>query len=167
LEQYSGEIKFKKAELSDIPIIHELAEKIWRKHYPDIISNEQIDYMLLKMYSQNSLKEQFEEGHQFMMILMDDKPLGYLSFSNKGGGNYFLHKFYIDTGQHRKGLGKLLFDFSFSKIPDIKTIRLTVNRKNYTAINYYFKNGFNIEEVKDFDIGNGFMMNDFVMVKSI
>ena len=49
----------------------------------------------------------------------------------------------------------------------IKTIRLTVNRKNHIAINYYFKNGFMIEEVKDFDIGDGYEMNDFVMLKKV
>jgi hypothetical protein len=44
---------------------------------------------------------------------------------------------------------------------------LTVNRKNYKAINFYFKNGFTIKEIADFDIGNGFFMNDFIMIKKI
>jgi RimJ/RimL family protein N-acetyltransferase len=47
--------------------------------------------------------------------------------------------------------------------PDI--IKLTVNRQNFKSINFYFKNGFKIEKVEDFDIGNGYWMNDFIMVK--
>ena len=43
-------------------------------------------------------------------------------------------------------------------------VRLTVNRKNFKAINFYFKQGFIIEEVKDFDIGNNYEMNDFIML---
>jgi hypothetical protein len=39
-----------------------------------------------------------------------------------------------------------------------------VNRQNYKAINFYFKLGFKIQTVADFDIGNGYVMNDFVMV---
>jgi ribosomal protein S18 acetylase RimI-like enzyme len=45
-----------------------------------------------------------------------------------------------------------------------KTIRLTVNRQNFKSINFYFKLGFKIEKVADFDIGNGYFMNDFVML---
>jgi ribosomal protein S18 acetylase RimI-like enzyme len=48
-----------------------------------------------------------------------------------------------------------------------KTIRLTVNRQNYKSINFYFKNGFKIERVEDFDIGSGFWMNDFIMIKQV
>jgi diamine N-acetyltransferase len=50
-------------------------------------------------------------------------------------------------------------------IPDTSELRLTVNRKNFKAINFYFKNGFIIESVKDFDIGNGYLMEDFVMLR--
>jgi len=44
-------------------------------------------------------------------------------------------------------------------------LRLQVNRQNYKAVNFYFKMGFIIESVGDFDIGGGYFMNDFVMVR--
>ena len=47
---------------------------------------------------------------------------------------------------------------------DPLTVRLTVNRQNFKSVNFYFKNGFTIERVADFDIGNGYVMNDFVMM---
>ncbi|MBK9319647.1 MAG: GNAT family N-acetyltransferase [Bacteroidetes bacterium] len=101
------------------------------------------------------------------MLTTDEHPAGYLSYSHNGEGAYFLHKLYVDTGYHQKGMGRYLLNEVFDKIPTIKTLRLTVNRKNYTAINFYFKMGFIIEEVKDFDIGNGYEMNDFVMLKKL
>ena len=150
----------------DIPLINSLAQKIWRLHYPSIISQEQIEYMLEKMYSPEALKNQMQDGHCFELCYADDKPIGYCSYSKQDNRNYFLHKMYIGTAQHHKGIGTWFFKQVFEKISGIKNLRLTVNRKNYTAINFYFKNGFIIEEVKDFDIGNGFWMNDFVMVKN-
>jgi hypothetical protein len=51
--------------------------------------------------------------------------------------------------------------------PESKAMRLQVNRKNYKSINFYFKMGFVIEEVADFDIGDGYLMEDFVMVLTI
>ncbi len=158
-------LNFKKANKSDIPVIFDLAVKIWRKHYPSIITNLQIEYMLEKMYSKESLAKQLDDGDVFWLAFEHEIPIGYLSYNSLGNGDYFLNKFYVDVDRHRKGIGKQLFDYVFSHLTDARTIRLTVNRKNHTAINYYFKNGFVIEEAKDFDIGDGFVMNDFVMLK--
>lgn len=148
----------------DNELINALAQKIWRVYYLSIISNEQIEYMLEKMYSQKALLKQMNEGHCFMICYADDKPVGYCSYSNHNNGNYFLHKFYIDTTFHHRGIGSWFFSNVFDNIKVMQNLRLTVNRKNYKAINFYFKIGFIIEEVKDFDIGDGFWMNDFVML---
>jgi diamine N-acetyltransferase len=157
-------MQVREAKPSDIPIIHELARKIWMAHYPSIISMEQIEYMLEKMYSEEALNQQLTDGHHFFILSDDKTDLGYLSFSQPEEGNYFLNKFYIDTQHHRKGLGHFFFDSVFNSIPDLKTIRLNVNRTNIKAINFYFKKGFTIEEVKDIDIGNNYYMNDFQML---
>lgn len=149
---------------SDIPIIHSLARKIWMDHYPSIISMEQIEYMLEKMYSEAALQQQLTDGHRFFILSDGKTDLGYLSFSQTEEGNYFLHKFYIDTQHHRKGLGHFFFDTVFKPLYNLKTIRLNVNRTNIKAINFYFKKGFTIEEVKDIDIGNNYFMNDFQML---
>ena len=77
----------------------------------------------------------------------------------------YRNKLYIKTSEHHKGQGTQLLKHLFDLLPKDHNLRLTVNRKNYKAINYYFKNGFVIEEVKDFDIGDGFFMKDFVMLR--
>jgi len=158
---------FKVATYNDIPVIAMLADKIWRVHYISIISLEQIEYMLKKMYSPDSLKRQMIEGHVFSIVFNDTNPIGYLSISSKDNKEYFLHKFYVDISEQNKGVGSSLFNHVLSTIPNANTIELTVNRNNYKAINFYFKQGFKIKEVADFDIGNGYFMNDFVMVKKV
>ncbi len=149
----------------DIPVIHQLATEIWHAHYPGIISMEQINYMLEKMYSETSLIKQLQEGHRFYIAHQDGLPIGYFSYSKSDNNNFFLHKLYIKTSEHRRGNGSALTDYLLKELPSNCTLRLTVNRKNYKAINFYFKKGFVIEEVKDFDIGDGFFMNDFVMLR--
>lgn len=159
------EITYKKAAKEDAPVISALAEKIWKKHYIPIISMEQIEYMLGSMYSINNLLKQMEEGHVFTIVLLNQRPIGYISLSTKDKKNYFLHKFYIDIEEQSKGIGSRLLNYIVSSLNGAETLELTVNRKNYKAINFYFKNGFVIKDVADFDIGNGFFMNDFVMLK--
>jgi GNAT superfamily N-acetyltransferase len=150
-----------------VAIIGPLAERIWKKHYITIISLEQIEFMLKKMYSAENLTQQMNEGHVFTIAYLDDVPVGYISMSTKDNKNYFLHKFYVDTTEQSKGIGTLFLKHVLYELNDPASIELTVNRKNYTAINFYFKNGFVIKEVADFDIGNGYFMNDFVMIKKI
>ena len=151
---------------ADIPLIQELSRKIWNRHYPPIIGQAQVDYMLDLMYSSESLKRQMmDEGAVFLLGFSGSEAVGYLSYSEKSRGNYFLHKFYIDTEKHRIGLGTQFFQTMTFGFTEPKTVSLTVNRKNIKAINFYFKTGFVIESAQDFDIGNGYKMEDFVMIK--
>jgi len=150
---------------NDVELINTLAQKIWRTYYPSIISNQQIEYMLAKMYStEDLLKQMTAEAHCFVLCFADNQPVGYCSYSCQQVGHYFLHKLYVDTTQHHRGIGSWFLSTVLDVLTDLQYLRLTVNRKNFKAINFYFKNKFIIEEVKDFDIGEGFWMKDFVMV---
>lgn len=159
-------ITFRQAGIPDIHLITELAHRIWKNHYTGIISSEQINYMLEKMYSPEKLLQEINQGIIFTLLYKDNKPLGYISISTTDNKIYILHKFYIEVDNHREGLGSQLFLFALKQLENPKTIKLTVNRMNFKAINFYFKNGFIIKEAVDFDIGNGFFMNDFVMEKT-
>ncbi len=160
-------LTFKQAGPEDTKLIAQLADKIWRKHYIDIITIDQIEYMLQNMYSADSLKKQMKEGQVFTLVYDSGVPSGYISISSKDNESFFLHKFYIDNEKQRSGIGAALLHYILSTLTTAKTIELTVNRQNYKAINFYFKNGFIIKKIADFDIGNGYFMNDFIMIKYI
>jgi len=159
-------LTIRKANLDDVHTIAFLAHKIWNEHYLSIISQAQIDFMLDKMYSEESLTEQMNLGHQFYLVSQENVALGYCSFSKKEEGNYFVNKFYVDVSSHRSGIGTQLLNHVLQQIPDYKTIELAVNRENHKAINFYFKQGFTIKNTFDLEIGGGFYMNDFLMLKN-
>ncbi len=158
-------LKFNSATEKDISIINDLAVRIWKTHYSSIISIDQIDYMLDKFYSFESLLQQMNEGHKFTLVYNGVKPIGYISLSSVDEKKYFLHKFYIDIDAHSKGIGTKLFKHILMQIPNAETIELVVNRINYKSINFYFKLGFIIKDVTNNSIGGGFYMNDFLMIK--
>ncbi len=157
------DVKLIRAQPNDIALISSLARTIWQQHYPSIISQAQIDYMLDRMYSSATLEKQMQEGVFYFLILHGTEPLGFISVNEENEGEWFLGKFYINQEKGAKGIGSAAFGRLLTVISP-KKIRLTVNRQNYKSINFYFKNGFTISEVADFDIGNGYVMNDFVMV---
>ena len=157
-------IHFRKATTPDIALIAHLADTIWRQHYPSIISLAQIDYMLLLMYSPTAIAQQMQQGQHYTLIYNDSEAVGYYAVSEKETGQYFLHKFYIDTTKHRQGIGAVALQYMLhNDCQGYKSISLQVNRRNIKAVNFYFKQGFAIDYAMEFDIGQGYTMDDFVM----
>ena len=129
------------------------------------IGQQQVDYMLSKIYNYESLIEQLnQQKHVFYLIEKDNIDVGFLSVSSQNKCDYFLHKFYIDQQKSNAGIGTKALNLLIQQI-NSKSLMLTVNRQNFKSINFYFKNGFKIDRVEDFDIGDGYEMNDFVMVR--
>ena len=157
-------LSFRPAVEDDIATISVLADKIWREHYPSIISVEQIDYMLKSRYSSEVIAELMKGEERFFLAFIDSEPVGYGSVELKSDF-YYLHKFYIDVSRHRRGIGTEFFSYVLQQLDNSKPIRLQVNRLNFKAVNFYFKSGFEIESTGDFNIGNNYYMNDFVMIR--
>jgi diamine N-acetyltransferase len=158
-------LKLKAAVPEELDIVSQLAAKIWNAHYVPIIGQQQVDYMLNRMYSRNSLEEQLtQKQHLFYLVVLNDSDIqGFVSVHREQDQNWFLNKFYILPDKAAKGLGTAVFE-ELKELLQPEKITLTVNRQNYKSINFYFKNGFTIDHVADFDIGDGYVMNDFVMV---
>lgn len=158
-------LNLRKATEKDVDNISKLAHVIWNDHYVPIIGKEQVDYMLNKMYSHQSLLEQIiEKKHLMFLIFQDEISIGFLSVSLLKEADYFLHKFYIDQQKSNAGIGTKVLNLLIETIQP-KLLTLTVNRCNFKSINFYFKNGFKIDRLENFDIGNSYFMKDFVMVK--
>lgn len=160
------------AEKLELPRIAEIAEPVWHEHYTPIIGKDQVEYMLQNMYSADALIKQNSEGQIFYFITENKQEIGFIAISKKSEGQWFLHKFYIGMNFQNLHIGGKVIDemSALMKADDTSNkieLRLTVNRKNFKSINFYFKHGFTIETVADFDIGNGYFMNDFIMKKII
>jgi GNAT superfamily N-acetyltransferase len=153
------------ATVHDIPLIRDLAHRIWWAHYPEIISNEQIAYMLEQGYSEAALTNQISDSAQtFWLVLADGIAAGFLAISDKSAGAYFIHKFYLDNTQRGRGVGAAAFQSILEQYPDVQEIRLNVNRRNYKSVNFYFKVGFIIDHCMDTPFGAGYIMDDFQML---
>ncbi len=161
-------LKYKKANEEGFILLQSLAQKIWQEHYITIISQAQIDYMLDGIYSYNSLLEQAHNGQEFYLIQLEstDEHIGFFAITHKDD-HCLLNKLYMDLAFHGKGIGTLVMDVIVNMAKNRKMLKLFVNRQNFKSINFYFKNGFRIENVVETEIGNGFYMSDFVMVKAL
>jgi GNAT superfamily N-acetyltransferase len=171
-----NELVIRFADVDDINTIGFLAQQIWPNTYASIITPEQISYMLKLFYSPDSLMDQMKkQKHSFVLAELEEEPVGFASFSALDKtGLYKLHKLYIMPDRQGKGLGKALLDFIIEEIktanPDAANdtqgkamaLRLTVNRFN-PALNFYERIGFSKIKEEKTEIGNGFIMDDYIM----
>ena len=154
-----------KATTADIPLIRQLTFAIWPQTYSDVISKEQIEYMLEMMYSPATLQKQMEEDDcTFIIVYDNEEPIAFASYNETEPKLWKLNKIYILPSQQRKGTGKFIINYIIGEIKanHAKALQLQVNRQN-KAKYFYERLGFKIIQTADFDIGNGYFMNDFVM----
>ncbi len=152
--------------LEELKEVQRLAHLIWPVAYKEILSKEQLAYMLDWMYSEQSLLQQVNEGHLYFGIFEEIKQVGFMDIQFNCGpiGEAKLNKLYVLPDYHGKKLGYKLLQkgIELAKENGQITLILQVNRHN-KAFEFYKKIGFSIREEKDFDIGNGYFMNDYVM----
>ncbi|AUP81126.1 GNAT family N-acetyltransferase [Flavivirga eckloniae] len=148
--------------------IEKLADIIWREHYIPIVGKPQIDYMLDKYQSATAIEEQVVNGQGYFLIIYEDEFVGYLSIKKEVNA-LFLSKIYVLSNYRGKKIGKAAMAFIVEKAKSyqLKSIRLTVNINNTGSIKAYEKLGFvNVGPLVT-DIGNGFVMDDYQMVKTV
>ena len=156
---------------ADVEAIAALARVVWQDAYPGIISQAQIDYMLDQRYNAARLREELATPSiGWDRITVDGMLAGFASTLPSGtAGELKLDKLYVAPARQRLGLGgRLLAHVSERALArGCHTLILAVNKQNERAIAAYRKNGFTVREAVRVEIGNGFAMDDFIMVKSL
>ena len=154
-------------ERDELGVVKSLAHDIWPRVYDYMISSEQISYMLSMMYNLDKLQQQWGEGVKFVLLEVEGMPQGFLSFEEKDE-RIFLHKLYLRPEMQGQGFGKKMLQVAIDFATDSKkpSIELTVNRNN-KFLEFYKSQGFQIKEEKDFDIGGGYFMNDYILSLAI
>lgn len=155
-----------KANSEDIPIIIELTKKIWPVAYGEILSKAQLDYMIDKFYNETALRELIQKGHVFYLAQDDkDNYVGFVSYEiNSEPNKTKIHKIYVLPETQGTGLGRQFFELVKEKAIENhqKAIFLNVNKYN-NAIHFYTKLSFTKVKDEVIDIGNDYVMDDYVM----
>lgn len=158
-----------KAEISDFKIIREIALKTWPIAYGKILSEAQMEYMLELLYSEKALQENvLTQNHHYLLAKENTIPIGFASYQNNYNQKNAtkIHKLYVLPTIQNKGIGKKLVD-AIEKLAienQSESLCLNVNRFNI-ALGFYQKMGFFISREEDIAIGQGYLMEDYVLEK--
>jgi ribosomal protein S18 acetylase RimI-like enzyme len=168
--------------------IQKIAHATWPDTFGDILSEKQIDYMLEMMYSLEAMKEQVAKGHVFYLLIEEQtgnlastasndllatatryEPVAYFSYQlDYQPGTTKIHKLYALPSMQGKGYGKAMIGKAEAIARDAgqQTLRLDVNYEN-KAVGFYEYLGFEKVGRYDTDIGHGYLMEDWIMEKTL
>lgn len=157
----------RKATLSDIPLLHHMAEQVFPDTYRQILTPAQIRYMMEWMYSPCNLRKQMEEeGHIYYLAFRGSEAAGYVSIRQEEENLFHLEKLYVLPRFRKDRIGQKLFGQALAAIRELHPspcrMELNVNRHN-PALGFYEHMGMRKVREGDFPIGNGYYMNDYIM----
>ena len=150
----------------DVFLVNQLAHDIWPQAFKDILTKDQITYMLDWMYDVNTLQEQAQTGHLFFLVKEHGVAKGFVGVEPNfpDVGMLRIHKLYMLPECQGKGMGRVLLnkaiDIAFDL--DLTSLHLNVNRFN-EAVEFYKHCGFSVIGEEDIDIGRDFLMEDYIM----
>ncbi|HEX2936510.1 MAG TPA: GNAT family N-acetyltransferase [Bacteroidales bacterium] len=156
-------LTFRKIAVPDIMTVNKLAQDIWTVSYAEMLSPAQIEYMLNWMYAPATIETEINEGVLWEFIEEEGSPIGFIAVTPLKE-ELKLNKLYIHPAEQGKGIGQAALQhvFDHGKKNGFKSVYLTVNKGNTKAIKAYTKAGFVCTDSKVFDIGGGYVMDDYI-----
>lgn len=154
------------------------AGDVFFKYYDSMLIPGQAAYMKDLFLSPESIKEKLSPAHtpeiifEFVKDEETGENLGFVSYwiteDEKLGKICYLDKYYLKEESRGKGLGNVLMEHVkiFCIENSLPQIQLNVNKYNKT-VEIYKKLGFDVLRAEIRQIGNGYVMDDYVMYLDI
>lgn len=156
---------------SEVESLCALAREIWLQHYPGIVTVRQIEYMLAQRYSPDAIRAQLRDGTaSWDKLEVAGELCGFASCERgEDSRKMKLDKLYVHQVYRGRGLGAALVDHAAAaaRREGRDTLYLQVNKYNHGSVEAYRRMGFAIIRSVKVDIGEGFVMDDYVMSRSL
>jgi len=161
-------VTIRRAEQKDAALLAALAREIWTEHYTPIIGAAQVEYMLGEFQSEAAIRRDIAQGYVYDIAYVNQDACGY-SATRDDGESHFLSKLYVRRDCRGRGIARMLVDRAARRAREAgaKTLRLTCNKHNAGSLAAYARLGFAIVDECVTPIGNGFVMDDYILEKKL
>lgn len=158
------------ADSTDFSTIEYIARQTWPAAYGAILTSEQLAYMLDLFYCYEALSQDVtQKNHLYFLAFLEGKAIGFAGIQHHYLPNTTkIHKLYILPQYQRLNIGKQLLEFVSQRTKEAggNSLTLNVNRYNSAKL-FYEKQGFTVLRSEDILLDLGYVMEDFVLTKSL
>lgn len=158
-------ITIRRAALSDLDMLRDLAERTFRDAWQEFNEPERFeDYCREHFAAEKLYSEWIQPGTEFYLAFIESKPIAYLklnvdrvpSHDWDDSPGLQLERIYVHRDAQSRGLGAGLLRFTEQRARDAGAawLWLTVWQESPRSISFYEKNGFSIFGVETFWLGN-------------
>ena len=150
-----------------------LASEIWHEYWPALIGEAQTDYMVEQFQSLEAIERDLAEHayeYWFLRAAEDGRTVGYTGGRVEPETNrFFISKIYLLKEHRGEGLCSATIRFyeRLARERGLDALYLTVNKHNEMAIRAYKAKGFEVIDAVETDIGDGYIMDDYIMEKKL
>jgi GNAT superfamily N-acetyltransferase len=161
-----GSLSIREAQAHELHIINRLAHQTWPHAFENILTAAQVQYMLAWMYHPHTLLNQHRQGQRFLICAHHGADRGFAAIEHhwKDSRLSRVHKLYVLPQAQKTGTGSALMQHieHLARQAGDQGLSLNVNRYN-PAVGFYEHLGFVRVASEDIDIGQGYLMEDYVM----
>lgn len=152
---------------AELPVVREIVYSTWPDTYGEILAPAQISYMLDTFHNLPYLEQNMRDGHLFYVFYADEKPMGFMALNPYAEpGSVKINKLYVLPESQGRSVGRKLLEKAAAVASELGLNRLFLNVNRFNkAASFYKKMGMTVLREEDIDIGNGYLMEDFVMEK--
>ena len=150
-----------------------LADEIWHEYWPALIGEAQTDYMVERFQSLEAIeRDMAEHAYEYWLVRDEDngRAVGYTGGRVEAETNrFFISKIYLRAEERGRGFASQTVRFyeNLCRKRGLSAMYLTVNKHNDLAIRAYRAKGFETIDAVETDIGDGFVMDDYIMEKKV
>jgi len=160
---------------ADQEVLARLAGQIWREYWPAIIGEAQTEYMIDKFQSLHAIaRDMAEHDYEYWLLVatehdedgQEKRIVGFTGGHNEPETNrFFISKIYLLSDARGHGYARRTVEFyedlCFAR--GFEALYLTVNKHNELGIRAYKGTGFQVIDSVETDIGEGYIMDDYIM----
>ena len=157
-------MEIRRVEASDISKTSAFASEVFIDYYDHLIGKTQATYMADLFLSEKEITKLIKDGAVFKIVTQNNEINGFCEYK-KEEERLFLSKLYARKDHRHKGIGRFMFEdvVNYAKQNGLKKIYLTVNKGNTPSYKIYLHLGFKVIDSVVTDIGQDYVMDDYIM----
>ncbi|MBO3698260.1 GNAT family N-acetyltransferase [Roseivirga sp. E12] len=160
----TGNLVIRPVRLEEAPLLKEIGATTFRETFAAQNTEENLSAYLQKSFDLANVKEQLVSSvSEFYFVEKGGEIYGYLKLNTSKKG-LEIERIYVRQTAQGTGIGKAMFEFSLglAKTRKSEWLWLGVWQENIKAVEFYKRQGMEIFDVRQFQLGNE-LQDDFLM----